>query len=228
MQQAAMTLRMDFSKFEVVDTFALPEHASPVPGVHRRLIERDGGELARATSIVRYEAGRQFPEHAHGLGEEILVLSGTFADEHGRYPAGTYLRNPAGTAHAPYTDEGCRLFVKLRHMSPSDQQRVVIDTRNGNWNSGSGPGLSNMLLSAFGTERTVLVRWAPGTQVPPHTHASVEETLVLEGELQDEFNHYPAGTWFRAPLGSTHAPCSPSGALILIKVGHVPAELAAA
>ncbi len=228
MHQAAIALRMDFSKFEIVDTFALPESPSPIAGVHRRLIERAGDEVARATSIVRYEPGRRFPRHAHDLGEELLVLSGTFADEHGVYPAGTYVRNPAGTSHAPFTDDGCVLFVKLRHLDPTDQRRVVINTRTGSWSKGSGPGLSNMLLSAFGTERTVLVRWAPGTQVPPHTHASVEETLVLEGEIQDEASRYPAGTWFRAPLGSTHAPASPAGALILIKVGHVPAALAAA
>lgn len=228
MQQAAIALRMDFSRFEVVDTFALPEVPSPSPGIHRRMIERDGGEVARATSIVRYEPGRRFASHTHERGEEILVLSGTFADEHGVYPAGTYVRNPAGTVHTPFTDDGCVLFVKLRHMDPTDRQRVVLDTRGGSWSAGAVAGLSNMLLAAFGTERTVLVRWAPGTQVPPHTHSSVEETLVLEGELQDEANRYPAGTWFRAPLGSRHAPASPGGALILIKVGHVPAELASA
>ena len=221
MQQPNIQLRMDFTKFEVVDTNALVEVPAPVAGITRRMIERDGGEVARATSIVRYEAGRQFPRHSHGLGEEIFVLSGTFTDEHGTYPAGTYLRNPAGSSHQPYTDDGCELFVKLRHLDPQDQQRVVIDTSAGTWHPGSGPGLQNMLLGGFGGERTVLVRWAPGTQVPPHTHATVEETLVLTGELQDEFHRYPAGTWFRAPRGSTHAPFSTGGALILIKIGHV-------
>ena len=95
MQQPDIQLRMDFTKFEVVDTAALAEVPAPVAGITRRMIERDGGEVARATSIVRYEAGHQFPRHSHGLGEEIFVLSGTFADEHGSYPAGTYLRNPA-------------------------------------------------------------------------------------------------------------------------------------
>jgi len=221
MQQPDIQLRMDFTRFEVVDTAALAEVPAPVPGITRRMIERDGGEVARATSIVRYEAGRKFPRHTHDLGEEIFVLSGTFADEHGRYPAGTYLRNPAGSSHRPYTDDGCELFVKLRHLDPQDQQRVVIDTSGGTWHPGSGPGVQNMLLGRFGGERTVLVRWAPGTQVPPHTHATVEETLVLSGELQDEYHRYPAGTWFRAPRGSTHAPFSTEGALILIKVGHV-------
>jgi anti-sigma factor ChrR (cupin superfamily) len=221
MQQPDIRLRMDFTKFEVVDTAALVEVPAPVAGITRRMIERDGGEVARATSIVRYEAGGRFPRHTHDLGEEILVLTGTFADEHGSYPAGTYLRNPAGSSHQPYTDDGCELFVKLRHLDLQDQQRLVVDTSSGTWHPGSGPGLQNMLLGGFGSERTVLVRWAPGTQVPPHTHATVEETLVLSGELQDEFHRYPAGTWFRAPRGSTHAPFSTSGALILIKIGHV-------
>ena len=219
--QPAIQLRTDFERFEIANTRALPETSTPTPGITRRMIERDGGEVARATSIVRYAAGCAFPTHNHDLGEEIFVLSGTFADEHGTYPAGTYLRNPPGSSHAPRTDDGCELFVKLRHLQPDDQQRVVIDTRTGHWQPGAFPGLMNQLLASYDTERTVLVRWAPGTHIPPHTHGTVEETLVLEGEIQDEAHRYPAGTWFRAPRGSTHAPFSTTGALIMIKVGHV-------
>ncbi|MFM7119351.1 MAG: cupin domain-containing protein [Gammaproteobacteria bacterium] len=221
MDTSAIRLRMDFDQFEVADTRAIPETPAPVPGVTRRMLERDGGEVARATSIVRYAAGRSFPRHTHDLGEEIFVLSGTFADEHGTYPAGTYLRNPPGSSHEPRTDDGCELFVKLRHLDADDHQRVVIDTRAGHWQPGAFPGLMNQLLASYDTERTVLVRWDPGTHIPPHTHGSVEETLVLEGEIQDDAHRYPAGTWFRAPRGSTHAPFSDNGALILIKVGHV-------
>jgi len=69
-----------------------------------------------ATSIVRYSPGASYPAHSHPGGEEILVLEGTFADEHGRYPAGTYLRNPPGSTHHPYSPDGRVLFVKLGHL----------------------------------------------------------------------------------------------------------------
>ncbi|MGA0840245.1 MAG: cupin domain-containing protein [Pseudomonadales bacterium] len=221
MPTVSTPLRMDFDRFEVVDTHSLPELPAPAAGITRRMIERDGGEVARATSVVRYAPGATFAHHGHDLGEEILVLEGSFEDEHGSYATGTYLRNPPGSSHQPRTEEGCLLFVKLRHLQPDDQQRVVLDTRSGRWQPGLVPGLMNQLLAAHGEERTVLVRWAAGTQVPEHTHSTVEETLVLEGEICDAAHRYPAGTWFRAPRGSTHAPFSPNGALILIKVGHI-------
>ncbi len=73
---------------------------SPMAGVERRMLERDGDEVARATSVVRYRPGSRFPRHEHALGEEFLVLEGTFADELGEYSAGTYVRNPPGSPGA--------------------------------------------------------------------------------------------------------------------------------
>ncbi len=94
-------LNTDRTQRCVVHTPSLDWVASPAPGVWRRLLERDGGEVARATSVVHYEAGARFEAHTHGGGEEILVLNGTFEDEHGRYGPGTYIHNPVGSAHAP-------------------------------------------------------------------------------------------------------------------------------
>ena len=56
---------------------------SPMPGVTRMMLDRVGEEVARATSLVRYAPQSQFSPHAHGGGEEFLVLEGVFADEHG-------------------------------------------------------------------------------------------------------------------------------------------------
>lgn len=66
-------------------------YESPAKDIHRRPLDRIGAEVAKATSIVRYLAGSQFANHQHGGGEEILVLEGTFSDEYGDYPVGTYL-----------------------------------------------------------------------------------------------------------------------------------------
>lgn len=215
-------LRSDFSVREVVDTTALPELDSPSPGVTRRMLDRIGDEVARATSIVRYAAGSSFPEHRHDLGEEFLVLEGVFADEFGSYPAGTYVRNPPGSAHSPRTVDGCVLLVKLRQMDLADQTRVVIDTRAAPWRQGLIAGLKVLPLGGFGSESTALVRWAPGTVFQAHQHHGGEEILVLDGVFEDQFGRYPAGTWIRSPHGSRHAPFSHEGALIWVKVGHLP------
>ena len=125
----ALQLNVDLSQRCVVDSNALAWNDSPSPLVQRRLLERDGGELARATSVVRYAAGARFDLHTHDLGEEILVLEGTLSDDSGNYGPGTYIKNPPGSAHAPFSESGCTLFVKLRYQDPQDRTRIVVPTR---------------------------------------------------------------------------------------------------
>jgi anti-sigma factor ChrR (cupin superfamily) len=199
---------------------------SPMAGVTRRMLDRVGGEVARATSLVRYAPGSQFARHEHGGGEEILVLAGTFSDETGDYPAGTYLRNPPGTGHAPSSREGCTLFVKLWQFAPGDTEVVRIDTRSAPWYPGLVPGLTVMPLHEHDGISTALVRWAPDTRFSPHVHPGGEEILVLEGLFRDEEGEYPEGSWLRNPRWSRHTPFTgPEGALIYVKVGHIGAQL---
>jgi anti-sigma factor ChrR (cupin superfamily) len=205
----------------VVNGNTLPWQASPSPLVHRRLLERIGGEVARATSIVRYQAGAKFNLHEHGLGEEILVLDGTLSDEFGDYGPGTYLKNPSGSSHAPYSEDGCTLFVKLRHLSPDDRERVVVHTRQAPWFRGMVEGLTVMPLYEFGTSHTAMVRWAPETYFNPHRHYGGEEIYVVEGVFSDEYGNYPQGSWIRSPHLSQHKPFSVEGCLILVKTGHL-------
>lgn len=195
--------------------------ASPAGGVERVMLDRIGDEVARATSLVRYAPGSAFPGHVHGGGEEVLVLEGVFADEHGEYPAGSYLRNPAGTRHRPRSDAGCLLFVKLWQFQPGDDEQKVVSTRDGTWSPGLVDGLSVMPLHQYGTEGVALVRWAPGTTFHRHQHWSGEEILVLDGVFQDEHGAYPAGSWLRSPHGSQHTPFSDTGCLIYVKTGHL-------
>ncbi|WP_043369298.1 cupin domain-containing protein [Cyanobium sp. PCC 7001] len=222
-----MELHVDRTQRVALDTNALAWTPSPLPGVERRMLERLGGEVARATSIVRYAPGSRFDRHTHGGGEEILVLEGTFSDEQGDHPAGTYLRNPVGSSHAPFSRAGCTLLVKLHQMHPADQQQLAIDTTRGTWVPGLVPGLSVMPLHAFGSEHVALVRWAPGTVFQPHGHPGGEEILVLEGVFQDDQGTYPAGSWLRNPPGSAHRPWSEAGCTIWVKTGHLPDTLPA-
>lgn len=216
-----MLLNSDLTRRIVVRSEELPWQPSPTVGVQRRLLAREGGEDARATSVVRYEPGAAFSSHAHPQGEEIMVLDGVFADEHGVYPAGTYIKNPPGSAHAPRSEVGCTLFVKLRQMDDGDIQRVVLQPEDQRWSPGLVSGLEVLALDQFSTTHTALVRWAPGTVFSKHRHFGGEEIFVLEGTFQDEHGDYPTGTWIRSPHMSWHQPYSRSGCLIFVKVGHL-------
>ncbi len=216
-----MRLNADFTQRVVIRPGESPWLASPSPGVSRRMLDRVGDEAARATTLVRYAPDSVFPEHAHPDGEEILVLDGSFSDERGHHGPGTYLRNPDGSRHAPRSEGGCTLFVKLRQFQAGDSEAVRVDTQAAAWRPGLVPGLRVMPLHSFGTQHTALVDWAPGTVFQPHTHWGGEEILVLSGQFEDEHGVYPAGSWLRSPHLSRHAPRAPLGARILVKTGHL-------
>ena len=216
-----MQIHTDYSKKVAISSAELEWVPSPVQGVDRKMLERDGEEAARATSIVRYAPGAVFSSHQHDLGEEILVLAGTLKDEYGEYSPGTYIKNPPGSQHTPFTQEGCTLFVKLRHMAPDDAQRVVIDSQTTDWFPGLVPGLFVLPLSSFGTTNTAMVRWAPGTYFNAHRHFGGEEIFVVNGVFEDEHGRYPEGFWLRSPHMSSHKPFSTGGCTILVKTGHL-------
>lgn len=217
-----MSINADFKQRVVIDTRRVSWQPSPVEGVDRVPLDRIGEEVARASSIVRYAPGSSFTPHLHGAGEEILVLDGTFSDEHGDYPAGTYLRNPPDSSHAPRSENGCTLFVKLRQFHPRDTATVRVDTTTANWYPGLVRGLAVMPLHEFEGVGTALVRWAPNTVFNPHVHPGGEEIFVLEGVFHDEHGSYSAGSWIRSPRYSKHAPFTKEeGALIYVKTGHL-------
>ena len=226
MQPASITnFNDDFAQRVVSHAAGAEWSATPLPGVERRMLDRVGAEVARATSLVRYRPGSSFARHVHGGGEEILVLEGVFSDEQGDYPAGSYLRNPPGSSHAPFSREGCVLFVKLWQFAAQDLKPVRTDTRSEPWRQGLVPGLSVMPLHEYDGVSTALVRWAPHTRFDQHAHPGGEEILVLQGLFRDDAGDYPALSWLRSPRWSQHAPfTSAEGALIYVKVGHQGAE----
>jgi anti-sigma factor ChrR (cupin superfamily) len=228
-------LNMDFSQQVVVNTATREWQPSPMAGVWRKplsrrdLSEQEAREEAElghsqikshATSVVRYEPGAHFSAHDHPLGEEILVLEGVFSDETGDYAAGTYLRNPEGFRHAPFSKEGCVILVKLHQFQSNDHKRVRIDTHTAQWRPGIG-GLEVLSLHQHLGESVALVRWPAGEHFQPHTHMGGEEIFVISGELLDEHGRYPAGTWLRSPHQSRHNPYVEVDTLIWVKVGHL-------
>ena len=213
-------LNMNFAERVVIDTQSMPWIASPAQGVWRKPLEREEAESGHTTSIVRYEAGSQFKTHPHPMGEEIFVLEGVFSDENGDYPAGTYLRNPPGSSHAPFSDKGCVILVKLNQFDARDSATVRVNTNTQQWLAGIG-GLEVMPLHDFEHEHVALVKWPAGERFQPHKHFGGEEILVLSGKFSDEHGQYPQGCWIRSPHMSEHFPYVEQETVILVKTGHL-------
>ncbi len=214
-------LNLDFSVRLTINAGQLAWIPAPPPRVWRKQFEREHPERGRATSLVRYQAGSGYDTHTHPRGEEILVLEGVFSDEHGDYPAGTYLRNPPGSTHTPYSERGCILFVKLDHFHPEDDRRVVILPDEMPWIR-KEEGHSIAVLHQHEDEITALVRWPQGQCQCIHQRWGGEEILILEGRLADEQGEYPNHTWIRSPHLSDHTFTAEDGTLVFFKAGHLP------
>jgi anti-sigma factor ChrR (cupin superfamily) len=206
----------------MADTASMEWAPSPSRTVWRKRVHLVGAaESGQVTSVVRYEAGATFPPHDHPDGEEILVLEGVFSDERGDWPAGTYLLNPEGFEHAPYSSEGCVLFVKLRQYPGRNRQHVVRQTQDMLWQPTGVPGIDAKRLyrqQGFSDEMR-LERWAPGTATESITYPSGAEIFVLDGELEDETGYFAAGAWLRLPVGATHRPFTDEGCALYVKWG---------
>lgn len=219
-----MLVNPDFSRRVVITPEQYRWFASPQDGVERMMLDRLGGEQARATSIVRYAKASRFPRHTHPGGEEILVLSGTFSEEGRDYPAGWYLRNPPGSSHHPSSRDGTTLLVKLRQMPSSETQVIRVDTRDpSRWTTHSGR--KACLLFADAVERVTIERLAAGERLFGHPIAGGAEVLVLEGGLNEGADGYACGSWIRLPAGEhTDFLASANGATLYLKTGHLTAS----
>jgi len=214
-------LNADHSQRVVMETASMDWETSEADGVLRKRLERIDAKPEPVTTIVRYEADSAFPAHQHIKGEEIFVLEGTFSDNHGSYQAGSYLRNPAGSSHSPFSKEGCTIFVKLQQFRSSDYRQIYIQTEQQQWLPGLVPGLSVMPLHRYAQEQVALVKWEENTIFQPHQHIGGEEIFVLKGTFEDEFGSYPKGTWLRNPPNSIHTPFTKEGCVIYVKTGHL-------
>lgn len=211
---------IDATQRRVVRTDQQAWQRSPSDGVLRKRLENEFAESGRTTGLVQFMPGASFSSHSHPMGEEILVLQGCFSDETGDYPAGTYLRNPPGSQHQPFSKEGCVLFVKLDYFKANDLQPVALETHFTPLHQGIG-NLKVMSLHTFDTEGSALVFWPKGEHFQPHTHWGGEEIFVISGELIDEHGRYPQGTWIKSPHMSRHDPYVEHDTLIYVKTGHL-------
>jgi anti-sigma factor ChrR (cupin superfamily) len=192
--------------------------ATESQSVRRKRFEHDGGSPPRVTSVVEYAANSQFPGHQHPLGEEFLVLQGVFSDEHGHYPTGTYVRNPPGSAHVPFSEPGCIILVKLQQMSTDERQSTVVDALGSEgWQETDDEALSRKTLFECANEIVTLYEFQPGAELTMRTDRGVIEIFVIEGCVEDELGLYMPWTWVRIPAQSELNVSSPTGAVIYLK-----------
>ncbi|MBA6413493.1 cupin domain-containing protein [Parahaliea sp. F7430] len=212
----------DLSKRVVVDTQAMSWSPSPANKVWRKRLHQVGpGESGQVTSIVRYEPGARFHKHDHPEGEEILVLEGVFSDEQGDWPAGSYLLNPEGFCHAPWSETGCTLFVKLRQFPGHDRERVAIQTRDQAWQSSVRRSVQWQKLYAQDpyTDFMRLEAWDSPDEMGQINFPQGAEVLVIKGSFSDENGHYGTHSWLRIPAGGLLNPISDDYCEVYIKEG---------
>ena len=213
-----MELNADFTERAVMHGAAMPWQASPIPGVERRMLDRIGDEVARATTIVRYAPNSQFSPHTHGGGEEFLVLAGVFQDEQGDYPAGSYVRNPPSSRHTPGSVNGCIILVKLWQFDPDDRTQVTFNTTNQPYIA-DGKRLGVSVLPLFTDERETvqLERWAANASIDLFAPHGLE-IFVIQGGFQESDEIFQPYSWLRLPPDSRLlAQSSPEGCQIWLK-----------
>ncbi|MBV8187475.1 MAG: cupin domain-containing protein [Alphaproteobacteria bacterium] len=217
-----MEINADFSRRVAVHAARLPWVPSPMAGVERRMLDRIGDEVARATSIVRYAPGSRFSAHTHDGGEEFLVLDGVFQDEHGAFPAGSYVRNPPTSRHVPGSAAGCILFVKLWQFDPADRKEVKVNTAGMAYDAAaSRPGVESLALFRDDCEDVRLERWMPDGAIELDLPGGAE-LLVLDGSFDEAGERFEPLSWLRLPTGSAlQAKAGPTGCRLWMKTGHL-------
>lgn len=207
-----MAIHADFDKRVAVHYDTLAWRASPMAGVDRKMLDRIGDEVARATTIVRYAPGSHFSPHVHSGGEEFLVLDGVFQDEHGDYPAGTYVRNPIGTKHTPRSEGGCTIFVKLWQFEKVDQKQFSVAA---NWTE------KEQALHKFGAENVVFKSLEPNEALAVDADGGAE-ILVLDGSFEEAGECFLLHDWLRLPDGyQSKLTAGPRGVQLWVKTGHL-------
>ncbi len=219
-----MDLNANFDERVAVHAAKIPWKASPMAGVERRMLDRLGDEVARATTIVRYAPGSTFSAHVHTGGEEFLVLDGVFQDEHGDFPAGSYIRNPPESKHTPGSDKGCTIFVKLWQFDPEDRTHVRVDTNKMAYMPDAERADVNVMpLFNDGREDVRLEKWAANSTVSFEAVGGAE-LFVLDGSFTENGEMFEPQSWLRLPEGArTTFNTGPDGVRVWIKTGHLAA-----
>jgi anti-sigma factor ChrR (cupin superfamily) len=217
-----MKIAADFSQRVVVHSGSLEWIASPMPGVDRRPLDRVGSEVARATTIVRYDPGSEFSPHVHTGGEEFIVLDGVFQDEHGSFPTGSYIRNPPQSKHQPSSENGCVMLVKLWQFQLEDRTHIRLQT---DFMAGiAHPDFNNVAVTPLykdAFEEVSLLHFEPEADISLNVKGGAE-LFVLEGSLDEQTDTLVKHSWLRMPINSeVKAKAGKKGAKVWLKTGHL-------
>ena len=197
--QSYVEWNVDFSLFSGVDGNADGFQSTPMKDVKRMMFERRGGEVVkRATSCVQYAPNSHFSEHSHPGGEEYLVLTGTFSDHTGNYTKGWYIRNPVGSRHRPFSEEGCEIFVKLAQLPVEEQDYLQLNTEQADWTVLSD---TEQALSLWQSqyETTTLHHLVAGHRDNALEFEDNVEFFVVSGSLTVNGETHSDHTWLRFP-----------------------------
>lgn len=209
-------LRADRTVRHHVDTNTLAFEPSPGGEVNRKRLHLHGpAESGEVTSIVEYPAGSRFPEHGHPKGEEIFVLDGIFSDRAGDWGPGSFLLNPEGFRHAPFSKDGCLIFVKLRQYH--QEKHVAVDSEKLPWIP-INLGLDcKMLYRDPGSGESIYLARFHQREDIHRTYPLGLEMLVLSASISDEYGSYEAGHWVRMPPNSEHTIKVQEGGLAYVR-----------
>ena len=225
-------LHADKSKPVLVRTSEQEIVSTGAEGVSRQVIERIGGEVARATTIVHYVPNKAFPRHVHSGGEEFVVLQGVWRDDYGAFPKYSYVRNYIGSSHEPSMGpEGCAIMVKLRQMSTK-----VEEPLHTSWNADpkvpegweeAGPNRKVKHIYKSELETVSFEQWAPGfsgvVDVPQHG----KEIFVIDGSFTTQYGEHDERSWLRVASGEqapTVSAVGPEGCFVYVKEGHLASD----
>ncbi len=229
-----MKINANFKSFAAINFDASKYISSPSFGVNRFMLDRIGDEKARATTIVEYQPNSRFPEHEHIGGEEFIVLKGTFKDQFGEFPAGTYVRNPIGSKHSPWVDDdGCVIMVKLLQMADTGEGTTPlhVNLANDEGESTDFGSVLHMYQNDQTGERVQMVRIRPGCLFSTDDLSTTgEELFVYQGSLTttgtDSAEDYVEWGWMRFPVGPPldqriNLAAGKYGACVFRKTGHL-------
>lgn len=208
----------------VLDTNALPWQDTGITGVTQRVLERViDARKGRETSLLRLEPGSRLPTETVETRVDIVVLEGSYEDDHGSYAKHTFVREMPGSTLSISSKDGCLLYVKRRMPIRANERgtaRSVVPVDRSKWVAiGHRFGMATRFYrDVHGLEQSRLGEMQPGKQIPTHDHSIGEETMILYGCLKDEHRTYTQGHWFRFPRGYEHTPYTlpdtPCGMLI--------------
>ncbi len=113
----------------------------------------------------------------------------------------------------------------LARVAAYEELKPLAEVRRseGGWRNAGAPGVEKRLLyhDRVLDRTTTLVRMAPGSCLPEHTHTDDEQCLVLEGDISWGAASYGAGDFLVMGKASHHPEMrTENGNLLLLVAGH--------